>query len=269
MRGERQVLRAGEYLLGRACARLPAEMRDERYREWAAELPAILHDPGVRGSARRAVRMLAYAAGTIRGTARKPGKARRLVAVVNEVIISPATFVGGVAFLVGWLKTPQDFMYFVIGCFLGKLIMSGASFAFRRKRGKSPGDELDELMETLVGRVQTRARARARSLVQARASAGPAISTAGHAAGSFPRSKLGPGYRTAEVDDLVARIEATLRGTVRPGQEAVTAADVQAAKFRTARHRGYNERVVDEVLDYYADELDRAAPSPPAPAVGG
>ena len=61
MRGERRLLRVGEYLIARACRHLPAGSRDERYREWAAELPAILADPEVRPAARRAARMLRYA----------------------------------------------------------------------------------------------------------------------------------------------------------------------------------------------------------------
>ena len=76
MRGERRLLRLGEYLVGRACQRLPPEVREERYREWAAELPAILHDPQVRPAPWRAVRMLGYAADTLRGTAMTPGWAR-------------------------------------------------------------------------------------------------------------------------------------------------------------------------------------------------
>ena len=56
--------------------RLPQEVREERYREWAAELPAILHDPQVRPAPWRAVRMLVYAADTLRGTALTPGWAR-------------------------------------------------------------------------------------------------------------------------------------------------------------------------------------------------
>ena len=76
MRGERQLLRFGEYLVRRACQRLPQDLREERYREWAAELPAILHDPQVRPAPRRAVRMLGYAADTARGAALAPGTAR-------------------------------------------------------------------------------------------------------------------------------------------------------------------------------------------------
>jgi hypothetical protein len=68
MRAERQLLRFGEYLVGRASGRLPRDIREERYREWAAELPAILHDPQIRLAPRRALRMLGYAADTSRGT---------------------------------------------------------------------------------------------------------------------------------------------------------------------------------------------------------
>ena len=75
MRGERQLLRLGEYLVGRACQRLPQEAREERYREWAAELPAILHDPQIRLAPRRAARMLGYAADTLRGAAMTPVRA--------------------------------------------------------------------------------------------------------------------------------------------------------------------------------------------------
>ena len=77
MRAERQLLRLGEYLVGRACQRLPKNIREERYREWAAELPAILHDSQIRLASRRAVRMLGYAADTFRGTTLTHVRARR------------------------------------------------------------------------------------------------------------------------------------------------------------------------------------------------
>jgi hypothetical protein len=82
MRAERPLLRIGEYLIARACRHLPAGARDERYREWVAELPAILDDPDIRPAARRAARMLRYAAGTIRGTALAPGSCRRVMAAL-------------------------------------------------------------------------------------------------------------------------------------------------------------------------------------------
>lgn len=77
MRWERPLLRAGEYLVGRSCRYLPSPIRDERYREWTAELPAILNDPGTKPALCRAVRMLCYAADTIRGTALASRRARR------------------------------------------------------------------------------------------------------------------------------------------------------------------------------------------------
>jgi hypothetical protein len=72
--------RLAGHLIRRACRRLPADTRDERYREWAAELPAILRDPGIRFAPRRSARALRYAAGTIRSTRRLPratGRPRR------------------------------------------------------------------------------------------------------------------------------------------------------------------------------------------------
>jgi hypothetical protein len=69
MRGERCALRAGEYLVCRACRRLPARIRQEQYQEWLAELPVILRDRDTGPAPLRMVRMLAFAADTLRGTA--------------------------------------------------------------------------------------------------------------------------------------------------------------------------------------------------------
>ncbi len=262
MRGERRLLRIGEYLIARACRHLPAEARDERYREWVAELPAILQDPGVRPPARRAARMLRYASGTIRGTALTPGSARR-VTVLMAGAAAPLIITGLTGYLLGWAKTPQELIYRGIGCLLGSLAISGCRLAYRRKRGKGLGDDL---MAAAGARARTRAQARAACILQARAAAGY-VNTAGYTAGSFPRRRLGPGYRAAEVDEFIARIEATLSGNARPGQ-AITAADVQAVTFNVTRHGGYDERVMDEVLDHYADELDKLTPFPPATAPG-
>ena len=77
MNGERMLLRVGECLVGHACLRLPREIRDERYQEWAAELPAILHDPEIRLAPARALRMLCYAADTLRAAMLAPGRATR------------------------------------------------------------------------------------------------------------------------------------------------------------------------------------------------
>ena len=88
MRAEPALLRIGEYLVRRACHRLPPETRGERYREWAAELPAILHDREIRLAPYRAVRMLGYAADTLRGTARASGRARRGPAAPSSILPS-------------------------------------------------------------------------------------------------------------------------------------------------------------------------------------
>jgi DivIVA domain-containing protein len=265
MRAERRLLRIGEYLIARACRHLPAEARDERYREWVAELPAILRDPDVRPAARRAARMLRYASGTIRGTALTPGSARRVLAYLAGEAV-PLIPIGLVFYLTGWAKTPQTWIFVGIGWLLGSLIRSGRR-AYRRTRGK---DSLTNALEARAAahaqaaeaRARTRAQAQAASILQARASAGFVNSTTGYTAGSFPRHKLGPGYRAAEVDEFVGRIEAALSGNARPGQ-TITAADVHAAKFHVTRHGGYDELTVDEVLDHYAHELDQRPPSVP------
>jgi hypothetical protein len=65
-RVERAARRLATLLIGRACRSLPGDVRDERYREWVAELPAIVHDPDIGSALRRAARTLGYAAGTYR-----------------------------------------------------------------------------------------------------------------------------------------------------------------------------------------------------------
>jgi len=70
--------------------------------------------------------------------------------------------------------------------------------------------------------------------------------------------KFGPAP-APEVDEFIAAIEATLSGNARPGH-AITAADVQAVTFNVTRHAGYDQRVMDQVLDHYAHELDKLTP---------
>jgi hypothetical protein len=102
MRAERALLRIGEYLVGRACRRLPREIRDERYREWAAELPAILRDPEVRAAPYRAARMLFYAADTLRGTALAPARARRRPAPFTSLL--GLLFIAGLVLVVWGIR---------------------------------------------------------------------------------------------------------------------------------------------------------------------
>lgn len=67
---------AAERLIRRACRHLPGGSRDERYREWAAEVPAILHDPDIRFALRRSARALRFAVGTFTSARRSPGAIR-------------------------------------------------------------------------------------------------------------------------------------------------------------------------------------------------
>jgi hypothetical protein len=62
--------RLAERRIRRACGRLPEDMREECYREWAAELAAILGDGGGSRGFVRAVRALNYSAGISMATRR-------------------------------------------------------------------------------------------------------------------------------------------------------------------------------------------------------
>lgn len=110
MKGERGLLRTGEFLVARAARRLPASVRDERSREWAAELPAILRDPSLGPPWRRAARMLGYALDTIRAAALRPGQdhyrgahrgrdPQAAVKTARWLLFLPAALAGLLAFL--------------------------------------------------------------------------------------------------------------------------------------------------------------------------
>jgi hypothetical protein len=64
------VRQLADWRIRRACRRLPEDMREECYREWMAEIPAILGDPGGGRGFVRAVRALSYSAGISRATRR-------------------------------------------------------------------------------------------------------------------------------------------------------------------------------------------------------
>jgi hypothetical protein len=144
MRGERPLLRAGEYLIGRSCRRLPSQIRQERYREWTAELPAILNDPGTRSAVRRAVRMLGYAADTIRGTARTRGRARRRPAARRAAGIGMHVIpeVAAAAFLI-WatVTAPGDRVRYLLTVSLvygaGRLVLLGVRRLRDRRTGRA------------------------------------------------------------------------------------------------------------------------------------
>jgi hypothetical protein len=63
-----RVQRIAAWLIRAACRRLPADVRAERCREWAAELPAILEDQSIRPPFLRALRALSFCAGISRTT---------------------------------------------------------------------------------------------------------------------------------------------------------------------------------------------------------
>jgi DivIVA domain-containing protein len=64
-----------------------------------------------------------------------------------------------------------------------------------------------------------------------------------------------PGYVKSEVDEFVARIEATLGGWT-PADGPVKADDVRNVRFATAWLRpGYDEQEVDQALARYAEQL--------------
>jgi hypothetical protein len=66
--GAARVERIAAWLIRTACRRLPADVRGERYREWSAELPAILGDDSIRPPVVRALRALAFCVGISRTT---------------------------------------------------------------------------------------------------------------------------------------------------------------------------------------------------------
>ena len=70
------VQRTAEWLIRVSCRRLPPDLRAERCREWAAELPAILDDQSIRPSFRRAIRALTFCVGISRTTRQLSRSAR-------------------------------------------------------------------------------------------------------------------------------------------------------------------------------------------------
>jgi hypothetical protein len=141
MRGEGRLLRIGEVLVGWACRRLPRRIRDERYQEWVAELPVVLHDPEIRFSGRRAARMLGYALGTIRGAA-LPGRHRRRRRITRGTVLVGAMLIfmpAGLGLDV-WnaVQTPGDWTsYFFAGLTLLGLAANLGLYLRRGRPGKA------------------------------------------------------------------------------------------------------------------------------------
>ncbi len=288
MRGERGLLRIGECLIGCAARLLPGKIRDERRREWTAELPAIIRDPDTRPAVRRAARMLGYAAGAVWGTALARGGVHgRLTAVMAVVTGLWTADLLAVVVMNTWgaVQAPGDWVPY---CWIvaSSLCLAGLGWvaARRIRRAAKPTEGVRDAVLAcgamiipccLLPRLLRAVGADSSDLAGATgvacspapgpwgpaASAEQAISMARDTAGRFYRARWRPGYQTAEADGFIARIEATLAGDARSGQ-AVTAADVEAVKFATTWRGGYDEQVVDEALDHYAYGLARLASFP-------
>jgi hypothetical protein len=152
MTGERWLLRAGEFLVRRAARHLPAAARDERYREWAAELPVILGDPEIKPAAARAARMLWFAADTVRGAALGPGPARhrgahrggagfknarksaRWLGEGCALLTMMAVLLAGLAFLVYRVIFVVSLAAYV-SCVLTSLVILASCLLLRRRLG--------------------------------------------------------------------------------------------------------------------------------------
>ncbi|MDC2960451.1 hypothetical protein PO587_39120 [Streptomyces gilvifuscus] len=111
---------AAEYLLRRACRRLPEEQAEERFAEWSAELPAIVGDPDLSGL-RAACRAVAFALGQIRTTeelaARQPADpldAVRAFPLVGALILLAVT--SDSEGMTGSIATAAAAVLAVVGC---------------------------------------------------------------------------------------------------------------------------------------------------------
>jgi Phospholipase_D-nuclease N-terminal len=67
-----------EWLIRTACRQLPVDVRAEQYREWTAELPAILDDQSIRPQFLRSLRALTFCIGISTTTRQlsRPARAR-------------------------------------------------------------------------------------------------------------------------------------------------------------------------------------------------
>jgi hypothetical protein len=82
-----RVQRLAECLILLASLKFPPGIRQDRYREWTAELPAILNDPDIRPKTRRDLAALRFAAGHI--NIRMPGYTARHARVTPRMFGLP------------------------------------------------------------------------------------------------------------------------------------------------------------------------------------
>lgn len=145
MKGEGWVLSVAEYLVARACRRLPAEIREERYQEWLAELPVILHDRDAGPLLLRMVHMLTFAADTLRGTTLAAGayqyqgahrrgdfeNSHALALTVLAVFVTPA----GLLAFEGWIV--YQLMFGANLVFSANLTVWGLAYLIRSRIRRS------------------------------------------------------------------------------------------------------------------------------------
>jgi hypothetical protein len=91
MTGRRMVLRLACVLITEACQRLPVDARQDREREWTAELAVIIDDPDLRPRWRgylRAMRFAGAQSRTVRRLTRPAGLERVRVIMVRTALAS-------------------------------------------------------------------------------------------------------------------------------------------------------------------------------------
>ncbi len=92
--------RTAALLIRTACRRLPADVRAERCREWAAELPAILDDESIRPPFLRGLRVLTFSIGISRTTRQLSRAARAGAPETRHRDVAVRAVVGLAAWLV-------------------------------------------------------------------------------------------------------------------------------------------------------------------------
>lgn len=106
-RGDRPAAqRITEFLIRRACRRLPADAADDRYREWVAEARAIFDDRVTRPEALRLASALRYAVGIVRCAhhpqlAGQPGQTGQAGSVARRLAVGLAIYLAVVGLFIG------------------------------------------------------------------------------------------------------------------------------------------------------------------------
>lgn len=144
--------RIAEHLIRRACRHLPADARDEYYREWTAEVPAILDDHDIRPAILRPARALSYAIGVSRSTRRSRGTAalRRQDALQLAIFPRPHGIIPATAAVTLWITIvlaagdfPPGSPWVAAAAFLPDILMVTAVVRFvlwiRHRSNRTPG----------------------------------------------------------------------------------------------------------------------------------